>query len=158
MCDISNTHICLESVTDDCDVFTDVCSIHVLDHGRGCFLPKPRLLFCALLCKYTMQIVTCHIPSIYMHVGLSVFSPCCKIFMWEYFRGLFLFSQAYAGSDVGVLSFGSPINASALFIILLHQVIESNTLVRLTTTTQNHLYFSWAVSQLLCLYNNKCVA
>lgn len=89
MCDISNTHICLESVTDDCDVFTDVCSIHVLDHGPGCFLPKPRLLFCALLCKYTMQIVTYHIPSIYMHVGLSVFSSCSKIFMWECFRGLF---------------------------------------------------------------------
>lgn len=157
MCDISNTHICLESVTDDCDVFTDVCSIHVLDHGPGCFLPKPRLLFCALLCKYTMQIVTYHIPSIYMHVGLS--SPHVLRFSCESVLGdFFLFSQAYAGSDVGVLSFGSPINASALFIILLHQVIESNTLVRLTTTTQNHLYFSWAVSQLLCLYNNKCVA
>ncbi|XP_054653058.1 probable phospholipid-transporting ATPase VD isoform X2 [Dunckerocampus dactyliophorus] len=35
---------------------------------------------------------------------------------------------AYAGSDVGELSFGSPINASALLIILLHQVIESHTL------------------------------
>ena len=39
-------------------------------------------------------------------------------------------SQALAGSDVGDLSFGSPINASALLIILLHQVIESHTLVR----------------------------
>ncbi|CAL8271100.1 unnamed protein product [Merluccius merluccius] len=36
---------------------------------------------------------------------------------------------AYAGSDVGVLAFGSPINASALLIILLHQIIESNTLM-----------------------------
>ncbi|XP_041710881.1 phospholipid-transporting ATPase VD isoform X2 [Coregonus clupeaformis] len=35
---------------------------------------------------------------------------------------------AYAGSDVDMLSFGSPINASALLIILLHQVIESHTL------------------------------
>uniref|UniRef100_A0AAR2LEH4 Phospholipid-transporting ATPase n=1 Tax=Pygocentrus nattereri TaxID=42514 RepID=A0AAR2LEH4_PYGNA len=35
---------------------------------------------------------------------------------------------AYAGSDVGLLSFGSPINGSALLIILLHQVIESRTL------------------------------
>ncbi|XP_056151641.1 probable phospholipid-transporting ATPase VD [Lampris incognitus] len=35
---------------------------------------------------------------------------------------------AYAGSDIDVLSFGSPINASALLIILLHQVIESHTL------------------------------
>ncbi|XP_037550714.1 probable phospholipid-transporting ATPase VD [Nematolebias whitei] len=38
---------------------------------------------------------------------------------------------ALAGSDVGDLSFGSPINTSALFIILLHQVIESNTLFKL---------------------------
>lgn len=156
MCDISNTHICLESVTDDCDVFTDVCSIHVLDHGPGCFLPKPRLLFCALLCKYTMQIVTFLLFTC-MWVCLS--SPNVLRFSCESILGdFFLFSQAYAGSDVGVLSFGSPINASALFIILLHQVIESNTLVRLTTSTQNHLYFSWIVSQLLCLYNNKCVA
>uniref|UniRef100_A0A3Q3AVL2 Phospholipid-transporting ATPase n=1 Tax=Kryptolebias marmoratus TaxID=37003 RepID=A0A3Q3AVL2_KRYMA len=35
---------------------------------------------------------------------------------------------ALAGSDVGELSFGSPVNTSALFIILLHQIIESNTL------------------------------
>uniref|UniRef100_A0A8C7XKH0 Phospholipid-transporting ATPase n=1 Tax=Oryzias sinensis TaxID=183150 RepID=A0A8C7XKH0_9TELE len=45
---------------------------------------------------------------------------------------LFCFSkQALAGSDVDGLSFGSPINTSALFIILLHQVIESHTLVRI---------------------------
>ncbi|XP_036429795.1 LOW QUALITY PROTEIN: probable phospholipid-transporting ATPase VD [Colossoma macropomum] len=35
---------------------------------------------------------------------------------------------AYAGSDIGLFSFGSPINGSALFIILLQQVIESRTL------------------------------
>uniref|UniRef100_A0A8C7VSH2 Phospholipid-transporting ATPase n=1 Tax=Oncorhynchus mykiss TaxID=8022 RepID=A0A8C7VSH2_ONCMY len=35
---------------------------------------------------------------------------------------------AYAGSDADMLSFGSPINASSLLIILLHQVIESRTL------------------------------
>ncbi|KAG7458983.1 hypothetical protein MATL_G00226380 [Megalops atlanticus] len=35
---------------------------------------------------------------------------------------------AYAGSDISVFSFGTPINTSALFIILLHQVIESHTL------------------------------
>ncbi|XP_077477782.1 phospholipid-transporting ATPase VD isoform X2 [Stigmatopora argus] len=34
----------------------------------------------------------------------------------------------YVGSDVGLLSFGSPINASALLIVLLHQVIESHNL------------------------------
>ncbi|XP_055086897.1 probable phospholipid-transporting ATPase VD [Periophthalmus magnuspinnatus] len=35
---------------------------------------------------------------------------------------------AYRDSDIGELSFGSPINSSALFIILLHQVVESHTL------------------------------
>lgn len=45
--------------------------------------------------------------------------------------------QALAGSDVGELSFGSPINTSALLIILLHQVLESHTLVRDTLTLQD---------------------
>uniref|UniRef100_A0AAV2JJ38 Phospholipid-transporting ATPase n=1 Tax=Knipowitschia caucasica TaxID=637954 RepID=A0AAV2JJ38_KNICA len=35
---------------------------------------------------------------------------------------------AYRDSDIAELSFGSPINASALLIILLHQVVESHTL------------------------------
>ncbi|XP_066576714.1 phospholipid-transporting ATPase VD [Amia ocellicauda] len=35
---------------------------------------------------------------------------------------------AYADSDISVFSFGTPINTSALFIILLHLVIESKTL------------------------------
>ncbi|XP_076604727.1 phospholipid-transporting ATPase VD [Chaetodon auriga] len=35
---------------------------------------------------------------------------------------------AFRGSDIGELSFGSPINTSALLIILLHQVMESHTL------------------------------
>lgn len=47
-------------------------------------------------------------------------------------RCLWCLFQALAGSDVSVLSLGSPINTSALFIILLHQVIESHTLVRHT--------------------------
>lgn len=110
--------------------------------------------FVSTPCKWlliTFLLFTC--------TSVCLSSPHVVRFSCESVLGdFFLFSQAYAGSDVGVLSFGSPINASALFIILLHQVIESNTLVRLTTTTQNHLYFSWAVSQLLCLYNNKCVA
>jgi len=43
---------------------------------------------------------------------------------------IFLYAmKAYAGSDIGVFSFGSPINGSALLIILLHQVIESRTVV-----------------------------
>ncbi|TSW48746.1 putative phospholipid-transporting ATPase VD [Bagarius yarrelli] len=36
-------------------------------------------------------------------------------------------SRTYADSDIELFSFGSPINGSALLIILLHQVIESNT-------------------------------
>lgn len=154
MCDIGNTHICLESVTDDCDVFTDVCSIHVLDHGPGCFLPKPRLLFCALLCKYTMQIVTYHIPSIYMHVGLSVFSPCCKIFMWECF---FCFHRHTQDQMLGCcpLAHRSTHQHFSLFCCT-----KWSRATRWSDSPPplNHLYFSWAVSQLLCLYNNKCVA
>ena len=46
-----------------------------------------------------------------------------------------LWSQALAGSSVSELAFGSPINASALLIILLHQVIESHTLVRTSSLT-----------------------
>lgn len=53
------------------------------------------------------------------------------------------FSQALAGSDVGILSFGSPINTSALFIILLHQVIESNTLVRTSLIKTPHSSPRW---------------
>ncbi|XP_026007253.1 phospholipid-transporting ATPase VD isoform X2 [Astatotilapia calliptera] len=60
------------------------------------------------------------VPYMFWITVLDAFYQSLVCFFVPYF--------AYAGSDVGVLSFGSPINASALFIILLHQVIESNTL------------------------------
>ncbi|CAJ1074205.1 probable phospholipid-transporting ATPase VD isoform X2 [Xyrichtys novacula] len=61
-----------------------------------------------------------YIPSMFWFTVLDAFYQSLVCFFVPYF--------AYAGSDVGDLSFGSPINASALLIILLHQVIESHTL------------------------------
>uniref|UniRef100_A0A3B3BJ36 Phospholipid-transporting ATPase n=1 Tax=Oryzias melastigma TaxID=30732 RepID=A0A3B3BJ36_ORYME len=61
-----------------------------------------------------------YVPSIFWITVLDAFYQSCICFFIPYF--------ALAGSDVGSLSFGSPINTSALFIILLHQVIESHTL------------------------------
>ncbi|KAM4626029.1 phospholipid-transporting ATPase VD [Polymixia lowei] len=61
-----------------------------------------------------------YVPSMFWVTILDAFYQSLVCFFVPYF--------AYAGSDVGVLSFGSPINASALLIILLHQVIESHTL------------------------------
>uniref|UniRef100_G3PIH6 Phospholipid-transporting ATPase n=1 Tax=Gasterosteus aculeatus aculeatus TaxID=481459 RepID=G3PIH6_GASAC len=55
---------------------------------------------------------------------------------------------ALAGSSVSVLSFGSPINASALLIILLHQVIESHTLTWihvLVLVLSGGLYFGFVL-------------
>uniref|UniRef100_A0A3B4FS55 Phospholipid-transporting ATPase n=1 Tax=Pundamilia nyererei TaxID=303518 RepID=A0A3B4FS55_9CICH len=65
------------------------------------------------------------VPYMFWITVLDAFYQSLVCFFVPYF--------AYAGSDVGVLSFGSPINASALFIILLHQVIESNTLTWIHT-------------------------
>ncbi|XP_067470072.1 probable phospholipid-transporting ATPase VD isoform X2 [Thunnus thynnus] len=59
-------------------------------------------------------------PYMFWITVLDAFYQSLVCFFVPYF--------AYAGSDVGELSFGSPINASALLIILLHQVIESHTL------------------------------
>ncbi|XP_007553128.1 phospholipid-transporting ATPase VD [Poecilia formosa] len=61
-----------------------------------------------------------YIPATFWITILDAFYQSVVCFFVPYF--------ALAGSDVGVLSFGSPINTSALLIILLHQVIESNTL------------------------------
>lgn len=61
-----------------------------------------------------------YLPSTFWLTMLDAFYQSLVCFFVPYF--------AYAGSDVGILSFGSPINASALLIILLHQVIESHTL------------------------------
>ncbi|XP_070775865.1 phospholipid-transporting ATPase VD [Enoplosus armatus] len=62
---------------------------------------------------------------------------------------------AFTGSDVGELSFGSPINVSALLIILLHQVIESHTLTWihvLVLVLSGGFYFGFVLLfSLLCL-------
>ncbi|XP_061553075.1 probable phospholipid-transporting ATPase VD isoform X2 [Phycodurus eques] len=57
---------------------------------------------------------------VFWFTALDAFYQSLVCFFVPYF--------AYVGSDIGELSFGSPINASALLIILLHQVIESHTL------------------------------
>ncbi|XP_061651699.1 probable phospholipid-transporting ATPase VD isoform X4 [Phyllopteryx taeniolatus] len=59
-------------------------------------------------------------PFVFWFTALDAFYQSLVCFFVPYF--------AYVGSDIGELSFGSPINASALLIILLHQVIESHTL------------------------------
>ncbi|XP_051508144.1 phospholipid-transporting ATPase VD-like isoform X1 [Myxocyprinus asiaticus] len=61
-----------------------------------------------------------YLPSTFWLTMLDAFYQSLVCFFIPYF--------AYAGSDIGVFSFGSPINGSALLIILLHQVIESRTL------------------------------
>ncbi|XP_041668855.1 probable phospholipid-transporting ATPase VD isoform X2 [Cheilinus undulatus] len=61
-----------------------------------------------------------YVPSMFWITVLDAFYQSLVCFFVPYF--------VYAGSDVGDLAFGSPINASALLIILLHQVIESHTL------------------------------
>ncbi|KAG7509662.1 putative phospholipid-transporting ATPase VD [Solea senegalensis] len=61
-----------------------------------------------------------HLPYMFWITVLDAFYQSLICFFIPYF--------ALTGSDVGVLSFGSPINASALLIVLLHQVLESHTL------------------------------
>ncbi|XP_054861662.1 probable phospholipid-transporting ATPase VD isoform X1 [Amphiprion ocellaris] len=61
-----------------------------------------------------------YVPNMFWITVLDAFYQSLVCFFVPYF--------AFAGSDVGELSFGSPINTSALLIILLHQVIESKTL------------------------------
>lgn len=64
---------------------------------------------------------------------------------------LFLYAmKAYAGSEIGVFSFGSPINGSALLIILLHQVIESRTVV-----SQSQLFNANLSSIMQCNLKSK---
>uniref|UniRef100_A0A672SAW5 Phospholipid-transporting ATPase n=1 Tax=Sinocyclocheilus grahami TaxID=75366 RepID=A0A672SAW5_SINGR len=62
-----------------------------------------------------------YLPSTFWMNILDAFYQSLVCFFIPYF--------AYAGSDIGVFSFGSPINGSALLIILLHQLIESRTVV-----------------------------
>ncbi|KAG5848231.1 hypothetical protein ANANG_G00096250 [Anguilla anguilla] len=61
-----------------------------------------------------------YLPSTFWLTMLDAFYQSLICFFIPYL--------AYADSDIGVFSFGTPINTSALFIILLHQVIESHTL------------------------------
>ncbi|XP_030580873.1 phospholipid-transporting ATPase VD isoform X2 [Archocentrus centrarchus] len=88
-----------------------------------------------------------YVPYMFWITVLDAFYQSLVCFFVPYF--------AYAGSDVGVLSFGSPINASALFIILLHQVIESNTLTWihvLVLVLSSALYFGFVL-----LFSGFCV-
>uniref|UniRef100_A0A8C1XR10 Phospholipid-transporting ATPase n=1 Tax=Cyprinus carpio TaxID=7962 RepID=A0A8C1XR10_CYPCA len=62
-----------------------------------------------------------YLPSTFWMNILDAFYQSLVCFFIPYF--------AYTGSDIGVFSFGSPINGSALLIILLHQLIESRTVV-----------------------------
>nr|XP_020454825.1 probable phospholipid-transporting ATPase VD [Monopterus albus] len=61
-----------------------------------------------------------YVPCMFWITVLDAFYQSLVCFFVPYF--------ALAGSDAGELTLGSPINASALFIILLHQVLESHTL------------------------------
>ncbi|XP_056248772.1 probable phospholipid-transporting ATPase VD isoform X1 [Seriola aureovittata] len=61
-----------------------------------------------------------YVPRMFWINVLDAFYQSLVCFFVPYF--------ALAGSEVGELAFGSPINASALLVILLHQVLESHTL------------------------------
>ncbi|KAK7148779.1 hypothetical protein R3I93_012961 [Phoxinus phoxinus] len=67
-----------------------------------------------------------YLPSTFWLTILDAFYQSLVCFFIPY--------SAYAGSDIGVFSFGSPINGSALLIILLHQVIESRTVTWIHAT------------------------
>ncbi|XP_073690210.1 phospholipid-transporting ATPase VD isoform X2 [Garra rufa] len=60
-----------------------------------------------------------YLPSTFWMNILDAFYQSLVCFFIPYF--------AYAGTDIGVFSFASPINSSALLIILLHQLVESRT-------------------------------
>ncbi|XP_012708071.2 probable phospholipid-transporting ATPase VD [Fundulus heteroclitus] len=88
-----------------------------------------------------------YIPSTFWITILDAFYQSLVCFFVPYF--------ALAGSDAGTLSFGSPVNTSALFVILLHQVIESNTLTWihvLVLVLSAALYFGFVQ-----LYSAFCV-
>uniref|UniRef100_A0A8C6P1A3 Phospholipid-transporting ATPase n=1 Tax=Nothobranchius furzeri TaxID=105023 RepID=A0A8C6P1A3_NOTFU len=68
----------------------------------------------------TTQVSPVYAPSTFWINVLDAFYQSLACFFVPYF--------ALEGSDVGDMSFGSPVNTSALFIILLHQIIESKTL------------------------------
>ncbi|XP_025756640.1 phospholipid-transporting ATPase VD isoform X4 [Oreochromis niloticus] len=97
------------------------------------FTSAPPLIY-GILDQDLPAVTLMELPELYQDAQTS--KTCVPYMFWitvldAFYQSLVCFFVpyfAYAGSDVGVLSFGSPINASALFIILLHQVIESNTL------------------------------
>ncbi|XP_062852428.1 phospholipid-transporting ATPase VD-like [Trichomycterus rosablanca] len=82
-------------------------------------MPANKLLFKPQLYKVG-QNSQAYLPSTFWLTLLDAFYQSLVCFFIPYL--------AYAGSDVDLFSFGSPINSSALLIILLHQVIESHTL------------------------------
>uniref|UniRef100_A0A8C7XK73 Phospholipid-transporting ATPase n=1 Tax=Oryzias sinensis TaxID=183150 RepID=A0A8C7XK73_9TELE len=86
----------------------------LLVHGHWCYHRLANMIL------YFFYKNVVYVPSIFWITILDAFYQSCICFFIPYF--------ALAGSDVDGLSFGSPINTSALFIILLHQVIESHTL------------------------------
>ncbi|KAK1175311.1 putative phospholipid-transporting ATPase VD isoform X1 [Acipenser oxyrinchus oxyrinchus] len=61
-----------------------------------------------------------YLPSTFWLIMLDAFYQSLVCFFLPYF--------VYADSDIDVFSFGTPINTSALLIILLHLVLESKTL------------------------------
>ncbi|MFT7806676.1 putative phospholipid-transporting ATPase VD [Arapaima gigas] len=69
------------------------------------------------------QLSQAYLPSTFWYTMLDALYQSLICFFVPYF--------AYSGSDISVFSFGTPINTSALFIILLHQVIQSHTLTRM---------------------------
>ncbi|KAM8876953.1 phospholipid-transporting ATPase VD isoform 1-T1 [Synchiropus picturatus] len=97
------------------------------------FTSVPPLVY-GVLDKDTPEEVLTELPELYSNThnskvrALVVFWVTVLDAFYQSLVCFFVPYFVYAGSDVAVLSFGSPINASALFIILLHQVLESHTL------------------------------
>uniref|UniRef100_A0A9J7XMS1 Phospholipid-transporting ATPase n=1 Tax=Cyprinus carpio carpio TaxID=630221 RepID=A0A9J7XMS1_CYPCA len=83
-----------------------------------------------------------YLPSTFWLNILDAFYQSLVCFFIPYF--------AYAGSDIGVFFFGSPINGSALLIILLHQLIESRTVV-----SQSQLFFLIYNAVIMCVTCNS---
>ncbi|XP_075964490.1 phospholipid-transporting ATPase VD isoform X2 [Anarhichas minor] len=97
------------------------------------FTSVPPLIY-GVLDQDTPAHTLMELPELYREVQTSeVYAP---YMFWitvldAFYQSLICFFVpyfAFRGSSVSELSFGSPINASALLIVLLHQVIESHTL------------------------------
>ncbi|XP_067351598.1 probable phospholipid-transporting ATPase VD isoform X2 [Channa argus] len=97
------------------------------------FTSVPPLIY-GVLDQFMSADTLMWLPELYQVAQTSkVYGPYMFwiTFLDAFYQSLICFFVPYfalAGSDVGELSFGSPINASALIIILLHQVLESHTL------------------------------